>query len=164
MLDPATKTTSRFDPIRLFFTYKGRINRQQYVLGWLILVGLYLPLSGLFIFISNIIPFYSIWIVSQIGFIALFIIPHFFIMIKRFHDFDTSGRFTLFILFPFLGQLIALPILILMSVFIKGTTAANRHNQDLLSRKRQPQYCKNCSATIKQHSSFCSSCGENLAR
>ena len=51
MLDPATKTTSRFDPIRLFFTYKGRINRQQYVIGWLILVGLYHPISGHFIYI-----------------------------------------------------------------------------------------------------------------
>ena len=97
MLDPVTKKTSRFDPIRLFFTSKRRINRQQYVLGWLILVALYIPLGGFFQLISGIVLFENIWVISQIGFMALFIIPHFFIMIKRLHDFNTSGLFTLFI-------------------------------------------------------------------
>ena len=164
MLDPVTKKTSRFDPIRLFFTSKGRINRQQYVLGWLILVALYIPLGGFFQLISGIVLFENIWVISQIGFMALFIIPHFFIMIKRLHDFNTSGLFTLFIFIPLLGQLVALPILILMSIFIRGTTGTNRHNQDSQLPKLQPQYCNNCSAPIRQHSKFCSSCGKNITR
>ena len=164
MLDPVTKKTSQFDPIRLFFTYKGRINRQQYVLGWLILVALYIPLTSFFQFISGVVFFERIWTISQIGFMALFIVPHFFLMIKRLHDFNTSGLFTLFIFIPFLGQLIALPILILMSIFIKGIAGANRYNKDPQLLRPRPQYCNNCSAPIKQYSAFCSSCGKNFIR
>ena len=163
MLDPTTKTTGRFEPLHLFFTNKGRISRQQYLLGWTILMVLYFPIASLFQFMSQIIPFENTWVISQVAFMALFIIPHFFIMTKRLHDFNTSGLFTLFILIPLLGQLIALPILILMSMFIKGTVGSNKHNQESNLLKFKPQYCNNCGSPLKQSSTFCPSCGKNLA-
>ena len=164
MPDSATKKASQFDLFRLFFTSKGRINRQQYVLGWSILIALYLSLGLFFQFISDIIPFKNIWGVSQIVFMALFIIPHFFIMIKRLHDCNISGLFTLFIFVPLIGQVIALPIFILMSIFIRGTAGTNKHNQESQLPKSQPQYCNSCGTPIKENPAFCASCGKNLIR
>ena len=62
--DTVSDKQNKYNLWHLFFTYKGRINRQQYIVGWAILLCSYFPLLILTEFIDQFIPlevFPNLW-------------------------------------------------------------------------------------------------------
>ena len=160
MANTVSDKRNKYDLWHLFFTYKGRINRQQYIVGWAILLCSYFPLLILTEFIDQFIPLEVFRILPHVALIGVLVVPHVFIMIKRLHDFNTSGFFILFLLLPILGWFIAMPIAVLLSMSINGSTHDNKYGLD--PNLTRLQYCNQCGNPIKSQVAFCPSCGKSL--
>jgi len=106
---------------QLFLTFEGRIARAEYWKGFLILFGIAL----LVMLVES-----AIGLAGVLSFCVslLFAIPHIFLLIKRFHDLDKSGLFTLLIFIPLIGFFIWL----IWTGCVKGTDGANRFGEDPL--------------------------------
>jgi uncharacterized membrane protein YhaH (DUF805 family) len=108
---------------QFLFTWQGRINRQRYWTFVLVYIGLAI-LAGI---IDRVIG-------SEMGIVGLLlglamIYPGICVGIKRWHDRDKSGWWTLIILIPIIGAIWSLVEL----GFLKGTEGENRFGSDPLS-------------------------------
>ena len=126
--------------LQLFFNWRGRINRQTYILAILgvsFCVSI-LPLlilrqgadaSSTFVAILQFVPIYQIAICIVIQILATY--SYIVLMIKRIHDLDASGWETV------IGLLVMLiiPLLSLILWFQPGTYGRNSHGENTRSRK-----------------------------
>ena len=110
----------------LYTTYNGRISRSQYWIGFVgliviaILFGLALGLLGL----TGEGEASILEGLFTLGMMAL----GFALYIKRFHDMDKSGWFSLLMLIPFINLAVGLFWL----GFVKGADGANSYGEDPL--------------------------------
>ncbi|HMB11618.1 DUF805 domain-containing protein [Saliniramus sp.] len=103
----------------LFTSPEGRIERQRWWIGVVILFGAWLVLNGLF-GSDGLIPF----ILS-----ILLLVAGIMLHIKRFHDRDKSGWWVLILFVPVLGLIWAIVDL----GILEGTPGANRFGADPLA-------------------------------
>ena len=82
------------DPIQVYFSWRRRVSRKTY---WLF--GL-LP-AAMYALYAYVLPELSGWLTALI--LAAVIIPSTMINIKRSHDRDRSGWFSLLLLLPIVG-------------------------------------------------------------
>ncbi|WP_162931523.1 DUF805 domain-containing protein [Mesorhizobium sp. DCY119] len=106
----------------VFFGFSGRISRQAFAL------------AGLLLYVIRLYPVYRMiaaegdetvinhWASVFIAMFAVLIVSHIALAVKRLHDFDRSGWWSL--LFP-IGDIIAFILL----CFPPGTAGANRYGQ-----------------------------------
>jgi uncharacterized membrane protein YhaH (DUF805 family) len=100
------------DPIHVYLSWRGRISRKTY---WLF--GL-LP-AALFVLHEHVLTDPSAWLTWLILIAGL--VPSFMINIKRSHDRDRSGWFSLVLLIPIIG---IWPLIELG--FLEGSEGTNR--------------------------------------
>lgn len=111
----------------LFTTYNGRISRSQYWIGFVMLlvlsivVGFILGLMG----IGGGENPNLIEVIFGIGMLVL----AFALYIKRFHDMDKNGWFSLLMLIP----LVNLAVGLIWLGFMKGTDGDNQYGPDPLA-------------------------------
>ncbi len=110
------------------FSFEGRVNRGKF---WLVLIPLFLISFGLQVGIIVSMDNMSRGDSNTMGFIimsALFYIPALWILIatyvKRWHDLDKSGWWSLILLIPWVNLLI-----ILYLGLAPGTVGANRYEE-----------------------------------
>ena len=129
----------------LYFTFSGRIDRGQFILGQLGLIALIVVFTVL-MGVMAAVPFGAhsqgqdmdfnitaiiIMLITFIAMIASFI-GSVALHIKRFHDIDMSGWWTLLAYLPYIGLLVSLII-----CFIPGTPGENRFGPALSSNEEK---------------------------
>jgi uncharacterized membrane protein YhaH (DUF805 family) len=104
---------------RLYFSASGRVNRRTYVLyglaPWVVLTsGLYWLPSAFELSprTTLILALVALW-------------PLLMVQIKRWHDLDMAGGWTLLSILPLFGQLVIVAL-----AFAPGATALNQHDED----------------------------------
>jgi uncharacterized membrane protein YhaH (DUF805 family) len=105
----------------LYFSLTGRIGRQQFWRGALLQIGITLP-------------FYFLWLINPQGWtfglyavIGLLVAwPEFAFSVKRWHDRDRSGWWTLIAVFPVIGWL----WVVVETWLLKGTAGPNQYGSD----------------------------------
>jgi len=110
-----------------FFTWKGRLNRRPSFFRGLLLVGV----TKLLVEVPEaykieVSPTLKMAMIVVVVFITVVIYMQ---VIKRCHDIDLSGWFSLFSLIPFVNLFFGLYM-----TFKKGTDGTNRFGPDPLSR------------------------------
>ncbi|MFO1257606.1 MAG: DUF805 domain-containing protein [Gammaproteobacteria bacterium] len=109
------------------FSFKGRISRQSYFLGWIIL----LVAGFLFIWLPNQIPLLSVdnlasklWVLTVTAVDLIVSVLMLFgilgIHIKRFHDMNLSGWFTILFFTPLN------PLVLVFCLLMPGKPSNNR--------------------------------------
>ena len=105
--------------IWLFFQWRGRVSRQAYFL------------AGMLLYLARLYPFYKLvqasgdeqlatyWAGIFVFVVAFAVYPHLALTVKRLHDLDRSGWWSLFFI---LGDAIVFIVLCL----IPGNTGPNR--------------------------------------
>jgi len=113
----------------LLFSHEGRINRQKYILGKLLIIALVI-----FTNLPSILSFYfelgsSLdYISSALDVFLLFLFyASIILVIKRCHDRNSSGWHYLFLWVPIVGFIYSFILF-----FGKGTTGPNRFGEDPL--------------------------------
>jgi len=108
----------------LFFNFEGRIDRTQFLIGNLILFA-YTILVPLFLAMVMVNLFGGMGnIATSLLIIAatiVSIVANFALIIKRLHDINLSGWWSLVVLIPYIGIIAAIII-----YFIPGTPIENR--------------------------------------
>lgn len=110
------------------FSFKGRVNRGNF---WLVLIPLFLISAGIQVAIISSMSNMSRGDSNTMGFVimsALFYIPALWILIatyvKRWHDINKSGWWSLILLIPWVNLLV-----ILFLGLAPGTAGANRYGE-----------------------------------
>lgn len=122
--------TLPIDLIAILFSFHGRISRQTYFMGWVLL----LILGFLFIWLPNQIPILDVqnlsaklWVLTltAINFIVsiLVLFGILGLHIKRFHDLNLSGWFTIFFFTPLN------PLVLVVCLLMPSKAAANRFGE-----------------------------------
>jgi len=109
---------------KLFFNFEGRIDRIQFLIGHLILfaytifvpVLLSMVMVNLFGGTGNIVT--SLLIIAAT---IVSIVANFALIVKRLHDINLSGWWSLVVLIPYIGI-----IAVILIYFIPGTPTQNR--------------------------------------
>ena len=111
-------------PLRLFFGLRGRVSRRQYWLyGVLALIGLAV-LGQALLGIARVSSRNADLIVN-----LLLVWPALAVSVKRWHDRDKSGWWSLIVLVPVIG---GIWLLVELGI-LEGTRGANRFGQDPLA-------------------------------
>lgn len=116
---------------KLYFSSEGRICRKSFILGSLGLILVYFFIVFLLAMMIN--PYENIFFI--IFFFILMIVSAFAninLHIKRFHDINMSGWWTLLILLPYINLLVFLII-----AFIPGTKGKNRFGDNPVEVKEE---------------------------
>lgn len=110
-----------------FLTYNGRITRSQYWLGLFFIM----IVSFAFGLVFSILGFGGNdgALGVDVIFTLIMVYPAFCLYIKRFHDMDKSGWFSLLLIVPVVNMFVGLFWL----GFVKGTDGANKYGEDPLS-------------------------------
>lgn len=120
----------------MFFSTKGRLNRQPYILRilGLNLIEAFIMLVGILAygtFYQDLMPEAVVdEMRAWMGLIMLF--PCAMLMIRRLHDLNRSGWWFLIILIPYVNFL-----LLIAALFIKGTKGPNKYGLDPLQAEGQ---------------------------
>lgn len=120
----------------MFFSTKGRLNRQPYILRilGLNLIEAFIMLVGILAygtFYQDLMPEAVVdEMRAWMGLIMLF--PCAMLMIRRLHDLNRSGWWFLIILIPYVNFL-----LLIAALFIKGTKGPNKYGPDPLQAESQ---------------------------
>jgi uncharacterized membrane protein YhaH (DUF805 family) len=109
---------------KLYLSFDGRVNRQPFWNGNLVLVIFSLVVSG----IGAMLGEKAAVILSLLASLAI-IYPSICIAIKRFHDRDKSGWWVLILLVPAIGAI----WYIVETGFLRGTQGENRFGPDPLA-------------------------------
>ena len=132
---PGTTVGRLLGPLRYLFSFHGRINRTQYWLYWVILIGVFIASQVFFGFaggtaIRNPTIFQQIMglltLLTWITFPILATICCAMIHIKRFHDLGKTGLLSLVALIPVVGTAWVL----VQCGFLKGTEGPNWYDRD----------------------------------
>lgn len=100
------------DPIHVYLSWRGRISRKTY---WLFS----LPPAALYVLYAYVLPDVNGWLTALI--LAAILVPSTMINIKRSHDRDRNGWFSLLLFVP----IVSIWPLIELG-FLKGTEGTNR--------------------------------------
>jgi len=98
--------------IKKYYSINGRINRKQYWLSLLTIIGVNI---GLFLIIFTLSRFVNLsdevfGLVLFFIYLFIFILPFLAISVRRLHDTNHSGWFLFFLLFPLIGLIVILVI------------------------------------------------------
>jgi len=129
--------------LSLLFSFSGRINRAKFWLGsassLILLIALYVVHHRINVMISErpeAIPLPLAWgwlLFESLGAMPILVVPLwicFALSIKRFHDLDSTGWWSLILLVPVVGSLFWLIEL----GMIKGTPGDNKYGVDPLGK------------------------------
>ncbi len=129
------------EAMQLFFTLKGRLSRLQYFQLWLVLVGVSVVGRLFFLLLTLIFSPLVIGLLSLvfIALAALIMVAHICLAVRRWHDLDCSGWFTLLSLVPVVNV-----IAMLVLFFAPGTPGPNRFgpNPRATVKPVRPQHVK----------------------
>ena len=123
---------------KLLFSAKGRINRQKFlfaVIGWVALIMVMMVISSIFTVMAMNPDASSFWsvmaglfgIINIVIYIAM-MYSSIALQIKRWHDLDRSGWFTLLGFLPIVNLIYAVYV-----YCVKGTTGDNQFGKDPLA-------------------------------
>lgn len=110
-----------------FFTFKGRINRTDYICTLCYLI-ISVALFGMYAFVSNNI---ILWAIFSSYFLAFIIIPV-FITVQRLYDIGRPGTDFMLILIPLYNIYIFFILLIK-----KGITGLNEYGDDPVEKMKE---------------------------
>lgn len=124
--------------VQLLFSAKGRINRQKFlfaVIGWVALIMVMMVISSIFTAMAMNPDASSFWsvmaglfgIINIVIYIAM-MYSSIALQIKRWHDLDRSGWFTLLGFLPIVNLIYAVYV-----YCVKGTTGDNQFGKDPLA-------------------------------
>lgn len=108
--------TPELNWIWALFSFKGRMNRQRFWLYWLLISFISTVTTIVLAFTNNDFA-YLLWFVFTFW-------TYFAISVKRWHDIDKSGWFSIFGLIPFVNLVLG---------FIEGTNGDNQHGVDIVN-------------------------------
>lgn len=108
--------------LRNLFKVKGRASRKEYLARFLLTVIIIVTGAYTNDYIDNLLPVFFGLTLVLLMFIMM--VQHFPLTIRRLHDLNASGWYSLITFVPF-GQL-----LILWMMFKKGTPGPNRYGKE----------------------------------
>ncbi|WP_196607176.1 DUF805 domain-containing protein [Pectinatus frisingensis] len=120
------------DISKLYFSTHGRLNRKPYLIRRLKLFIGPVVLLSIIANVSKINILYEIFETLFLILIMLLFVSTFMLSVRRLHDLNHSGWFTVFMVIPILSLIINVYML-----FFSGTNGANDYGNDPLEEHRQ---------------------------
>lgn len=122
--------------LSILFSFKGRIPRSQFWGLFYALILLSFIIAFPFAFYDSAMKTLSIGGIDILGVIGFLVFVLFIVIItattvKRFHDRDKSGWWSIIALIPYLGIL----WILIECGFMKGTVGTNKYGEDPVYRK-----------------------------